>query len=266
MKRVPLAVAGMGLWAATVVVGGAAPGQLTSWGANFSRPAVLPFLWRGVDEATRSGDAAETLAQARLLLAAIPSWVDGYLVFSYQFALDGGDRIQGPARTAQASLERLQLALALLDQGRRNCPKRAVELLGSMAFLVEIMARNVPGLAALMSEQGGRGPSAVADGLLAEAEALEDASGSQSARMQRLFLVPRLCAALLRGDSPTQAVRLLDTAIARCGILVDRELGEEWEHLLTELKRCILDDPAADPAVLLDDPRFEPLYPFLQGD
>ena len=264
ISRLTLTMAGIGLWAGAAWIGEPAAGQLTAWGANLSRPTTLPFLWRGIDEAARTGNAAEELAKARLLIRAIPSWVDGYLVFSYRFAMDGGELVQDPQQALEASLERLQIALALLAEGREDCPDRAAEILGSMAFLIDMMVQNHPGLGELLQERTGRSPDAAADELLAQAEQLENATGGQSARLQRMFLVPRLCAALLRANSPNQAIQLLDTAISRCRDLADQEFRDEWQSLLMELRRCILDDPAAQPAVLLADPRFSSLTPFLK--
>ena len=263
-RRIPLTLAGLGLWVAAAWVQHPAPTEVMAWGANLSRPTAMPFLWRGIDEASRSGNAAEALAKARRLIAAIPGWTDGYLVFSYRFALDGGELVRDPQDRLRAALDRLQVALALLEEGRENCPDRAAEILGSMAFLIDIMARNHPGLGEILEEQSGRNPSAMADDLLARAERLEAATGGQSARLQRMLLVPRLCASLLRGGSPDQALQLLDSAIARCRKLPDDEFRAEWQNLLEELRRCLLDDPAAQPATVLADPRFAPLAPFLK--
>lgn len=264
IRRIPLTLAGIGLWATAAWISNPTPKELSAWGANLSRPTTMPFLWRGIGEASRSGNAAEALAKARLLMTAIPGWTDGYLVFSYRFALDGGELVRDPRARLRAALDRLQIALALLEEGRQNCPGRAAEILGSMAFLIDMMGRNHPGLGDLLQEQSGRSPNAMADELLAEAERLEAATGGQSARLQRMLLVPRLCASLLRGGSPDQAVQLLDSAIARCRRLTDEEFRDEWQSLLEELRRCILDDPAAQPATLLADPRFELLAPFLK--
>lgn len=257
----PRLAAGAGLWIAAAVVGGAGPDRLANWGTALGRPVALPFLWRSLEEAAAAGDPAEVFARARLLLEAMPGWADGHIVFAYRFALDGdalADR--EPAARAAAAFGRLRLSLAMLEDARRTCPRYEVELLAAMAFLIETAARREPAIVPLL----GREPVLLADEYLAVAERLDRERGErQNVREQRVYLVPDLCAALLRTGATDQALALLDTAIARCATLADRQPALEFAAQLRRLRAALL-DPAADRSELRADPRFDALEPFLR--
>ena len=244
-----------GLWILAAILGGASLDHGRSLGTALVRPLVLPFLWRTLDDAKASGDSSEVFAKARLLLEATPGWADGYLVFTYKFALDGGDlAVTGPAAT-RAAYERLQTALAVLEAARSSCPGKEVDLLSGMAFLVELAARRYPAITELLGED----PVQIADRYLAVAESLDP---HHSTGQQRLFLVPLLCGALLRAGDRRATVELLDAAIDRGQALAERPLVADWLGQLDNLKKALLGDPTADRAALADDPRLETLTPY----
>ena len=118
-----------------------------------------------------------------------------------------------------------------------------------------------PGLRARMLADPGLGdPTLLADRYLAAAERM---TGRPGVREQRIFLAPRLCAALLQTGDRDGALRLLDDTIARCREVRDPDAGHEWQQTLTLVRRCLAGDAAVDAGRLRDDPRLEPLLPFL---
>ncbi len=256
MLRLLAATGCMGLWIAALMVGNASPSNAQRSVTALARPLALPFLWRTLEDATEAGDSAEVFAKAQLLLEAVPGWADGYMVFCYRFALDGGDRtLRGRART-EAAHSRLRAALAVLEQARAVCPDHEDDLLIGMAFLIDLVAEREPGLGELLGED----PTVIADRYLAQAETVERQT---SAAVMRLFLAPDLCATLLRGDDRDAAVELLAAAVHRGEALRDGPGIADWLRQLDHLRRALSGDPTVDLEALTKDPRLESVLPFL---
>lgn len=250
-------VAGACCWVAAGWIGGADPGALSRWSQDLVRPLALPFLWRQLRDAEAGGDPAEAFARARQLLTALPGWADGYTVFAYRYVLDGGDPNASEAARAEATRRRLELALTFLEEARPTCGPREDDLLVAASFLVELAARNEPGLAATMAEA----PAIVADRLLAEAERV---GGGASVREQRVYFAPQVAAALLRGADHLRAIEVLRDAAARCDEVRDRERAADWQRTLRAVAARLAGDRTVDPEPLLADPRLVPLHPFLR--
>ncbi len=258
MKRT-IAIACVAAWIAVVATHGsierafAAPRALV-------RPLALPFLWRSVIEATKNADPLEAYESARLLLAATPGWTDGHAVFAFRFVLDGGAVALPPAERAAATRDRLLLALAALEEVRNSSGSREALLLGDMAWLVLLTTRNEPAVAPLL----GTDPAILADRYLAEAEAR---GGGRMVQEQRLYDVPRLCAALLRAGDRNHALSLLEEAGARCERSAIPELAGEWRDTLLLVHRALTGESPLDPVALQRqkaDPRLDALAPFLR--
>jgi len=262
MKRALLILAGLGCSTAGLLVGDARLDHLAGWCAAATRPLLLPFLWRTLAEAQRSGNPAEAFAKAQQLLALLPGWVDGHTVFAYRYALDGGDGDDTGAARVLAAKARLDAALALLEAARPLCGARESELLFAMGFLVELMARNEPGLEAVLAADPGAGPSAVIfDRYLSEAERVGAAA---SVREYHTFLVPGLAAALLRSGDTAGADAVLTRAIERCAAIRDRALGEQWRATLLAVRDHLRGGTVQDRSALLQDQRLAPLHSFLR--
>jgi hypothetical protein len=256
MTRLP-AVACLGCWLAAAVVGGADPEAATDSAQALVRPLVLPFLWRSLDDANRTGDPAEAFTKAQLLLRATPGWTDGHTVFAYRYALDGGDTVLPAAARARAAADRLQVALAVLEDARSTCGPRQAELLWSMAWLVELAVRQEPALQTLLPED----PVILADRYLADAERL---GAGRLVREQRLFDLPRLCAAFLRSGDRVRALELLDEGIRRCATMSDPAITGDWRQTLARVRRALAGDPTVDRAALRADIRLQSLATFLR--
>ena len=228
--------------------------ELASWAA---RPAVLPFAWAAQRAARHSGNSDEVFARAQQLLDLLPTWTDGHAVFAGQFALDGGDLAQtGPERSAAAH-RRLQIALAWLENARRQAGRREIELLEQMAFLPDIAVAREPGLAALLPAGG---TAAMADHYLAIAEQL---GAGPVVRENRTFLAVQYCRGLLDAGDRRGALAVLGAAIVRSADVRDRELATEWSAHLTLVQEHLLGEPT-DLSAVFADLRFEPLFPYLR--
>lgn len=248
---------GLGCWTAAALVGHADPAAAAAPFAALARPVALPFLWRSLGDAAKAGTPAEAFAKAQLVLQAIPGWADGYMVFAYRYAIDGDDQALPAEAHARAAADRLRVGLAVLDAARQSCPRHEIDLLVSMSWLVELAVRQEPAMASLLGED----PTLLADRFLATAEGL---GAGRMVREQRLFQVPRLCAAMLRAGDRDRALALLDEGIRRCAEMADAALGAEWQKTLADVRRCLLGDPTVDRASLLADSRLESLATFLR--
>jgi len=222
------------------------------------RPAVLPFAWRDLEDAIRTGNAAESFARAQRILRLLPGWTDGQIVFSYRFVTGGGDAHATPATRAEHAWRRLQAALAWLEAARATAGNREGELLQAMAMLPEGAQAQWPGLGPWLRQDGGA--TAIADRYLAEAERV---TASPAIREQRTFLTARLAAGLLAIGDRNGAIALLENGISRSADLRDRALATEWA---TRLRECIrhLRGEKTDLTALKADRRMSPLLPYLR--
>ncbi|MEQ1633680.1 MAG: hypothetical protein ABL997_14975 [Planctomycetota bacterium] len=249
----------IGLFGAAFAIGGD-ENALATTASTLVRPVALPFLWRSLVDASSNGDAREAWERAQLLLLATPGWADGHSVFAYRFALDGGDTVLPPLERVLAARDRLRLSLRFLEDARANCKQREIQLLSDMAWLVELAVRNEPEIA----PQLGVDPAVLIDGYLAQAEAL---GAGRMVREQRLYEVPRLCAAMLAAGDRARALAVLDSAIDRASQQPDPALNEEWRTVLQAVRRDLDGSNAADPegrTARKADPRLQPLAPFLR--
>lgn len=242
-----------------------------------ARPLVLPFLWRGLADSGSHGDAAESFADSRIVLAWLPEWTDGRVFFACQYALEGGEQeLPEPQRT-QHAVQRLAAAwtflqaekqLALDMAAKSAGPERwravARELLSGAAFLVELAARRDPALAAALAGPDsvlGGDAARVADRCLAEAEAL---GAGPALREQRLFAAPRLAASFLARGERRQAVELLELTLRRLDEVRDRDVATAWSNLLLPVVTYLKGERDALPPEVLADERVGVLLPFLR--
>lgn len=260
MKAILLALAGLGCWSAAAVIGDASLARAGEAGRMLLRPFVLPFLWRSLDDAEHRGSPAEAFARGRALTDWLGPWSDGYLWVAWRWANEGA---AAPGKDAGDHLRRLRAALVWLAEVQRQRPEVAVDLLVGTSFLVEMAARQDPGLAALLpSATAGLGKTAaeISDELL---QAAERAGAGPTVREQRLFAMPGLLAVLWRRGDHQGAFALLDTAIARSATIRNQTLATEWRKTLQQLRAALSGDRSIDQQALLDDPRLAPLWPFL---
>lgn len=257
--RIGLALAGLGCWAAVLWWRPPDPVRLTDLGVQLARPVTLPFLWRALRDAERSGSPAEAYAAARMLLELLPTWTDGHLVFAYRFVLAGDELVGGDA--AARAARRLQTALLILDQARSPDPARQIDLLVGTAFLVELAGRHHPELGRHLGGGAGLQPEVLAHRYLEQAERL---GTGPSVRELRVFAVPGLMAGLLRAGDRERALEVLDAALARLPEVRDRQLAADWGETLRKVRAFLTGDRNISPADLLADPRLQPLTPFLR--
>lgn len=228
----------------------------TQWAA---RPLVLPFAWRGVRAAERSGDPVEAFARAQHLMRLLPGWADGFAAFAYRFALaEEPLAAASAAERAERARARLLLALAWMDGARTAAGRHEPTLLQALAFLPEVAARVHPGLGELLRPSGG--PAALADRWLAIAE---QRFPSAAAREQRTFYAVPLAAGLLAAGDRDGALAVLQTASERSAEVRDQELAATWRQRL-DAARAALRGEAVDVRAVLADPRFAALHPFLR--
>jgi hypothetical protein len=233
----------------------AAAREVAAW---FVRPALLPFAWRAVAEASRAGDAAEVFARGQQVLNLLPTWTDGQIAFACAYALGGDDAAAGATARATAAAQRLRVAMAWLEAARPAAGRRELDLLQALAMLPEVAARQSPEIAELLQRTGFA--LSLSDFYLAAAERLFP---SAAVREQRTFLGPRLAASLLAAGERRQAILVLETAIARAAEVRDQPLATEWRARLTEVVRALGGEPVDLEAVRADS-RMAPLLPHLR--
>ena len=230
---------------------------LREFAAWFVRPATLPFAWTALAEARQNGNAVEMFARARQILHLLPTWTDGYSAFACNFALDESLAATDELH-AQRAHQRLQVALAWLEDARASAGRREGDLLQTMAFLPELAVRQEPGVTRLLPPGGA---AAMADRYLAEAEVL---APNAAVREQRTFRAPLLAAGFLASGDRQRALLVLDTAIDSSAHVRDRVLAEEWRERLREVCRHLRGEPSVDLAAVHADPRMAPLLPYLR--
>ncbi|HEB53288.1 MAG TPA: hypothetical protein ENI87_08550 [bacterium] len=251
----PRSACTVALFAAALAVTPPTATGLREFGRWFVRPARLPFAWQALATATRSGDGREAFARGQQILQLLPSWTDGHAAFAYRYALTS-DASADRATTARRAEQRLQIALAYLEEARRHASRRELDLLQAGAFLPQVACNQFPGLAERLQ------PSAaeLTDAWLAEAERV---SPSAAVREQRLWFTPRLAAALLGNDDASGAMQVIRTALDQVDGIRERQLAAEWAARLREVLRWLQGDRAISLDAVFADPRFEPLWPFL---
>lgn len=262
MKTNLLAIGGAGCWVAALLTAGAGFDRAADTGRQLLRPFVLPFLWRAVEDADHRGSPQEAFARGRTLCDWLDRWSDGYLWVAWRWA-NGGDAT--PGDDGSAHMQRLRAALAWLDEVRSDRPEVAVDVLVGTSFLVEMAARQDPGLAALMPSptQGlGQSTEEVVDALL---QAAEDAGAGAYVREQRLYAVPGLAAVFWRRGDQASALALLDGAIAQCPAIRNPDFAAEWRKTLQRLRAALAGDRSIDQGPLREDPRLQPLWPMLRA-
>jgi hypothetical protein len=233
---------------------GAVMREFAAW---FVRPATLPFAWSALGEAQQNGNAVELFARARQILHLLPTWTDGYSVFACNFALDEALATTDTLRVQRAH-QRLQVALAWLEDARASAGRREGELLQTMAFLPELAVRQEPGLAALLPPGGA---AALADRYLDAAEVL---TPNAAVREQRTFLGPLLAAGFLASGDRQRALLVLGKAIDRSADVRDQSLAAEWRQRLLEVCRYLRGEASVDLEAVHADPRMAPLLPYLR--
>lgn len=254
-----LAILGLVLWATALWLAPPKASTATTVVTNAVRPAMLPFLWRSLREAERTGSATEAFAAARALMALLPQWTDGHLVFAWRFVL-GGDQVLG-ADAAQRAAARLQTALAFLAEARGQQPAREVDLLIGTSFLIELAAQHHPGIGAFLGDGVAAEPAVLADRYLEQAE--KTTGAGRSVREARIFKVPGLLVGLLRHGERDRAIEVLDAVLPRIAQVQDPELRAEWEVLMRKVRARLMGG-AVDLDELAVDPRLETLVPLLR--
>jgi hypothetical protein len=234
------------------------PAELVEFARRAVRPALLPFQWHALDEAQRHSDTAEAFARAQNVLRLLPEWADGHAVFAYRFALADSDAGADPAERAQRARARLELALAWMEAARPRAGKHEPMLLQMLAFLPEVAVRQEPALGAMLPPGGA---AAIADRYLDEAERLWPTTAM---RERRTFYMVRLAAGLLAAGNRREADTVLATAITRSHAVEDKAAATPWRANLEVVRRWLAGDRTMDLQTVRDDPRLQPLLPYLR--
>jgi len=235
--------------------------RLREFGTWCLRPARLPFAWQALQSARDHGDAREVLARGQQIMQLVPSWTDGHAAFVYSYVLTEDHSLAADEVAAAAEL-RLYAGLAMLEQAREHAGKRDVYLLHNAAYLPDLACDAFEGLRQrlLAREQGG-GAAALAASYFKEIERLYP---SPATREQVLWYTPTLAASLLASGAKPLALQVIDKAIARSPEIRDQELATEWRECLQQAARKLRGDPSGDVRKVLEDRRFEPLWPYLR--
>ncbi|MEM7200817.1 MAG: hypothetical protein AAF628_11155 [Planctomycetota bacterium] len=224
---------------------------------RLTRPAVLPFLWTGVDQALRRGDLSGAVGRGRSLLHLIPEWRDGPVYFASLLALDAA-----PQPSAQRAVDQLLAATTLLEDAAARQPDRASDYLGACAFLIETRTAQAPAFDAAFRQRLGQSPLQVSDAYLARAGTA--GAGALDARVDRAYLALRVLRACLgtgQLDRATQVLRGAITTMDRTAAELE-DAGREaaaaqaaaQSRALGRLERYLAGDPTVRRQDLSADP------------
>lgn len=213
----------------------------------FARPFVLPLLWRGLWNARHEEPPEAMAARGQQLLALLPEWTDGHVLFASELAFAASSRAADPALAA----DRLLAALGTLEAALDAHPSGAVEYLTAMASFVEIRCRQDPELAAELVRRQGREPDRIADAYLARAETLAPSANLSD---RRTYLLLSTIAGALRTRDFPRALATIEHMHERLATALDEELARRWRDSLDRLARFLRHDPDITLARLADDP------------
>ena len=204
-----------------------------------ARPFALPAVWRAMRDAEVRGSPGEWVAHGRTLVRMLPEWTDAHVHVAWRLAFDEGMR--AGKDDPQAALARLLAALAMLEQALGRGPAADAEVLGGMATIVQIRARQDEGLAAAFRERIGDEPAAVADRYLQRAE---QRLPSRALADRRTILLVDLVAGALRSGDVRRALATLELALERVEQLRDPDLAARWRQALQRLHRWLAAETA----------------------
>jgi hypothetical protein len=230
-RATALLSAGALLAVAQTVVPGETCRTAASWATNLARPFALPSLWRDLSSATSDGRSADATAAASRIATLVPSWTDGTALVAWLMAFDEAS----DAPTPDAAAERVLAAIAWLEDraGERAvmAPAQAADLLGTAATIAESAFGRLPEATAVLRDQQGLEPSALAAGLLGRAADL-DPSAARSER-RALATLRAACAAIRFGDFARGAIAL-EAARAQFSA-ADTDFAQDAAKALREL-------------------------------
>jgi hypothetical protein len=212
-----------------------------------ARPFVLPFLWRGLWQARNEEPPEALAARGQQLLALLPEWTDGHVLFASELAFAASLRAGDP----EAAADHVLTALALLEAAIVIHPPGAVECLAAMASMVEIRCAQDHALGNVVARRLGDEPSRVADAYLARAEAL---APSTSLADRRTYLLLTVIEAALRTGDDRRALDTIEHMRRRLSGAVDEELAARWDVALQSLAGFLRGDSRITSAQLADDP------------
>jgi hypothetical protein len=231
---------------------------------GIGRPFSLPFLWSRHIAAERAGDVDRALAAFERVLAWLPDWTDGQVLFAWRLATSSRNAAVQVA--PQVAAERLTAAVAWLDERAtefaRSDEQRA-ELLSAAAFLLEVEGTReaVRGAA---TELLGADPVFAADALRARGEVL---APGPALRTVRAFSVFGLIAATL-GDGESKdgerVLRILRIGRERLAELPRDEAVDAAIRALDRLERWLTATPRGPADSLASDPYLAPIVPMLR--
>ncbi len=221
-----------------------------------ARPFALPLLWSGL-RAARSEESPEAVAaRGRQLLALLPEWADGHVLFASELAFAASTR----APTPDDAADRVMAALTTLEEAIRMHPPGKLDYLSAMASFVEIRANQDRTLAAALEQRLGMAPQLAADAYLVRAE---DLSPSRSISDRRTYLLlPAIETALRTHDGP-RALATIERMQIRLQNSVNQELAQRWQRALVNLAGFLRGDSHITLQSLNDDPLLQDMVDYL---
>jgi hypothetical protein len=223
-----------------------------------ARPLALPLLWHGLGQARHQEPPEALAARGRQILALLPQWTDGHVLFASELAFAASSR----AGDADAAAARLIAALATLEAAIVEHPPGAVDYLSAMASFLEIRAAQDPAVAAALRRRLGVEPEDAADRYLARAEAL---APSSSLSDRRTYLrLPAISSALRTGDR-RRALLGIERMRARLAANPDDVLAQRWRQSLDRLAGFLTGAAGITLHALRDDPLLHDMVEALEG-
>lgn len=212
-----------------------------------ARPFALPMLWGGLAAARHEEPPEAVVARGQQLLALLPQWSDGHVLFASQLAFAASTRAPDPDTAAQ----RVLAGLAMLEAAISVHPEGSVEYLSTMAAFLEIRSLQNPTLAAALRQRLGEEPQVVADRCLQRSEHL---SPSATIADRRTYLLLPTLASALRTADVERALATIAHMQRRLTTSPNRSVAEPWLTALDQLARYLRGDPSITLQSLVDDP------------
>lgn len=223
-----------------------------------ARPFVLPFLWGALRQARFEEPPEALAARGQQLLAVLPEWTDGHVLFASELAFAASSRALDPETRA----DRVLAGIAILEAALDTHPPGAVEYLTTMASFLEIRGAQDPALATVLGRRLGQDVSLAADACLARAESF---APSSSLSDRRTYLLLSTIASAIRTDDARRALVTIERMQERLGRAVDQELAGRWRQSLSRLAGFLRGEPPHTLPTLADDPLLQDMVEALNA-
>lgn len=229
---------------------------LPTSGRHLVRPLVLPFLWRGLQDARRQGGIDEYVAKGRMVMQFVPEWSTGHVHLAGQLAYEG---LQA-ARDPEVALGRLWAGIQLLERAMEQHPQGSEAYLRAAVAILYVQCNRHPELAEAFTRRLGN-PFKLAESYMRRIPRFRDSTFLQD-EIPFLVIDGIPHEILLAGANWRQvALRSTGTAMELLARVRNQDLAAPWHRSLARLDNYLRGSNDISLGKLAADPRLAKIVP-----